>query len=219
MTFKTNMRYIIFLLSITTCYAQIDSASIAKAWDRKHNAGIFVDDSNIIITKRFPWMVNLKTPSVNYVPKGVKNVMIIATVSDTSKAWNINMSATEHIPVPPPVPKVWTKSDHTKTGTWVQSTKAAAYNGTIVWSCTVGNSFEYQFEGSGIRWIVERMSTHGKAKIEIDGVDMGEVDTFNSTILHQQQIFEKLGLTNGTHTFKATILNNCIVSDAFEVLK
>lgn len=187
---------IIFFISITTCFAQKPEL--------------------VEVINRWPNRVDIN------VTDGLVHKRLVSETSDTAFYFHANgkeyiaTTTFKEIVTNPPV---WTKVDHTASGTWRKSTKTGSYNNTITWSCLTGNSFEYQFEGAGIRWIVEQLSTHGKAKIEIDGVSEGEVNTFNSTLLQQQQVFERVRLTNELHTFKATILNNCIVSDAFEVLK
>jgi len=88
----------------------------------------------------------------------------------------------------------------------------------------IGSYAEFNFTGTGIRWIGEKGINHGKADVYIDGAFDSAVDTYNSTILQQIICFEKTGLSYGAHTIRivvradknASALDNICLWDAFD---
>ena len=65
-----------------------------------------------------------------------------------------------------------------------------------------GEYFEYTFTGTGVELISEKYSDQGDIEIYIDNILQQPADTYNSTRLAQQVVYQKLNLTSGTHTIK-----------------
>jgi hypothetical protein len=204
------------LLTITTAFGQTHLAAVSLKEQTINGQTVLVIDS--VHRSYIPEVVE-GTPGTTYTWTLQDDVARYFHAPEGKKI-KATVTFTEEVVTPPPATVV--KLDDrvaTYVGTWQQPTIAGNYNNTISWSCTVGSSFTYNFEGVGIRWIVEMKMTHGRARVEIDGVFMEEVNTFTSGTLPQQMVFEKLGLENKAHVFKVTVLSSCIVNDAFEVLK
>lgn len=97
------------------------------------------------------------------------------------------------------------------------------YGGTETYSTDVGESCEFTFEGTGVRYIGSRQKNTGKVEIYIDGEFKTEVDTYSDlgNELKQSVIYSINGLENGSHTIRLVTSGgnaDCIVVDAFEVL-
>lgn len=97
------------------------------------------------------------------------------------------------------------------------------YGGTETYSTAAGESCEFTFEGTGVRYIGSRQKNTGKAEIYIDGEFKAEVDTYSDlgNELKQSVIYSIDGLENGSHTIRLVTSGGnaeCIVVDAFEVL-
>ncbi|MBC8547562.1 FIVAR domain-containing protein [Clostridiaceae bacterium NSJ-31] len=109
-------------------------------------------------------------------------------------------------------------------GGWGTYNASADYAGTETFSTTLGATAELTFEGTGVRYIGSKQNNVGKVKVYIDGEFKEEIDTYSNlgNELKQSVIYSIEGLENGTHTIKLETSGgkfNCIVVDAFEVLK
>lgn len=75
-------------------------------------------------------------------------------------------------------------------------------------SKTPGEYVEYTFTGTAVKWIGGKNKDHGKVDIYIDGVHDAIVDTYAPSLILQQDLYMKTGLTNGTHTIKVVLRND-----------
>lgn len=116
-------------------------------------------------------------------------------------------------PTPTTVPGTWTRVDHTHSsavynGTWNTWTNAGCYGGSSKYSNINGNYVEYTFTGTGARWICEKGTDHGKANVYVDeNLKVAGLDTYNSSALFQQNVYEITGLTNGSHILRIEVTN------------
>lgn len=154
-------------------------------------------------------------PTIAYVPRYLAIQGI--GIKDTTKYAIIEYRVRIIEKLPVLISKVDNNSGQTFTGTWQHPTLSGHYNNTISWSCTAGSTTTHKFNGRGIRWIGEKLSTHGNAEISIDGVVVATVNCYNETILRQQVLYENLRLSPGDHTIVIKCIDKCIVSDAFEI--
>lgn len=113
---------------------------------------------------------------------------------------------------PTPVPPGgWSRIDDnagaiTYSGSWTYSTTTVGYyQNTCHYSSTIGNYAQYTFNGTGIRWIGGKNNDHEEADLYLDGVWQTSINTYSSSWLMQQILYEKTGLTNGSHTIKITV--------------
>jgi hypothetical protein len=58
------------------------------------------------------------------------------------------------------------------------------------------------FSGTAVRWISRTTPSAGTAKVYLDGALVTTVDRYTKATLYQQTVFERTGLSNGTHTIK-----------------
>ena len=92
-------------------------------------------------------------------------------------------------------------------------------------STTAGAQAALTFNGTAISWIGYRGPDTGTARVYLDGVFAGEVDTYSATERVQDTVFTATGLADASHTLtiEATGLKNAasagalIAVDAFDV--
>ncbi|WP_449374581.1 beta-galactosidase [Arthrobacter psychrolactophilus] len=85
------------------------------------------------------------------------------------------------------------------TGAWEHATGKAwtanDYKGTETFSATTGDSLEYKFTGAGIRVISPQSINHGYGDVYLDGVKVGQTNTFRGQNAAFQYVsFQKEGL-------------------------
>ena len=100
--------------------------------------------------------------------------------------------------------------------------------GTVAASDVPGARVTFTFTGTAVSWIGCRKNTTGIARVFLDGVFIGEIDTFAPQPIegYQNTILRRTGLANGTHTLtiEATGRKNpgavsaYVVIDAFDVI-
>lgn len=108
---------------------------------------------------------------------------------------------------------------------WASLNNTSSSGGAVKYSNVTGNYVEFSFIGTGIRWFSWITSTRGIAKIYIDNTLIQTVDAYSATNAYQKVLFEKIDLSNTSHTLKievtsdknpkATNINQVV--DAFEV--
>lgn len=109
------------------------------------------------------------------------------------------------------------------TGGWANYDASSDYAGTETYSTKLGDSCEYTFKGTGIRYIGSKQKNTGLVKVYIDGEFKEEIDTYSNlgSDLKQSVIYSIEDLEDGVHTIKLETAGgkaNCVVVDAFEVL-
>ena len=108
-------------------------------------------------------------------------------------------------------------------GSWETYESGSDYSGTETYSTRAGDSCEFTFEGTGVRYIGAKQKNTGKVKVYIDGEFKKEIDTYSDlgNELKQTTVYSIDGLKEGTHTIRLETSGGnaeCIVVDAFEVL-
>ncbi|WP_051388849.1 beta-galactosidase [Arthrobacter sp. 35W] len=120
----------------------------------------------------------------------------------------------------------------TYTGTWGKSNgedwAAGNHKGTETFSDRTGDSVEYRFSGKGIRVISAQSTNHGYGDVYIDGVKVGQTNTYRGQNASFQYVaFQKDGLDPSVeHTIKIVVTgqkdagsSGTFVSiDAFDVI-
>ena len=88
------------------------------------------------------------------------------------------------------------------TSGWTESTVNNLFSGrTAAISGVTGARVEFTFTGSSVRWLGHRRRDGGIALVYLDGVFLGEVDTFaGMQDEFQSPVFTRSGLPPGTHT-------------------
>ncbi len=119
-----------------------------------------------------------------------------------------------------------TDPDISYTAGWAPDNSTIAFSGghaTV--SETPGAQATLTFNGTSVSWRGYRGPDSGIARVYLDGVLAGEVDTYSSTHRVQDAVFTAAGLADASHTLtvEATGLNNSastgalVVIDAFDV--
>src|SRR5438034_1090818 len=110
------------------------------------------------------------------------------------------------------------------TDTWLHGTDARATAGTFAEANLAGAVTTLSFTGTGVRWLGFRSNNNGKARVSIDGVFMGEVDTYAPSD-ELAVVFTATGLDSKTHsmtvevtgTRNAASVDSWVIIDAFDV--
>lgn len=87
-------------------------------------------------------------------------------------------------------------------GKWTESYSKSYVLHTLRWTSQVGASVSFTFRGTGIEWFGNTGSSHGIARVYIDGKIMEDVDPSQYSRHFQQRIFWKTNLPYGKHTIK-----------------
>jgi len=110
------------------------------------------------------------------------------------------------------------------TGTWVHGTDPRATGGTYAEVDTAGALAILSFTGTAVRCLGARNYNNGKARFSIDGVFMGEVDTWGPTG-ESAVLFTATGLHSGAHSMTVEVtgtrnpasVGSWVIIDAFDV--
>ncbi len=100
---------------------------------------------------------------------------------------------------------------------WIQGNRDKAYSeGATAESNTRGAQATITFTGTGISWIGARGPQCGIARVFLDGVLVGDFDTYAQTEGPQHTDFSTSGLATGTHTLTIQVIGaNPISTDAW----
>jgi hypothetical protein len=109
-------------------------------------------------------------------------------------------------------------------GSWLANSLAGHSAAGAALSMERGSRATFNFSGTGIRWIGYQDEWSGKAKVMLDGALVATVNTYASPARFQAVVFEKTGLSAGSHTLVIEVAGNSergkgwIWIDAFEVV-
>jgi len=123
-----------------------------------------------------------------------------------TRAWIAVDAFDVALPVPAPAVSRIQQTDASVTYTtagWGQSSPNKYYSGrTLAFATTAGERATFTFTGTSVRWIGQRRRDAGIARVYLDGVFVGEVDTYALTQDEfQAAVFRATGLAPGvTHT-------------------
>jgi hypothetical protein len=94
----------------------------------------------------------------------------------------------------------------TYTGRWFTSYDSGiSYDYTVHSSATAGASATFSFTGDSIAWVGTKNSTHGYARVSVDGGPAVLVDTYAPTRETQHVLYKRGGLGHGKHTITITV--------------
>jgi beta-propeller repeat-containing protein len=112
----------------------------------------------------------------------------------------------EPTPTPSPTPAPTMRIEDSNlvfvgyTGPWSLNVQTGHSAGTAMLSMEAGARATVSFSGTGVRWIGLRDESSGVAAVHVDGVLVGNVDTYASPSQHQAMLFSIDGLSPGAHT-------------------
>src|SRR5258708_7069161 len=130
-------------------------------------------------------------------------------------------------PPPPPTARRFEETDPSVSYSagWSPDSSRSWSGGTAAVSATAGAQASFSFSGPSVRWIGGRGSATGVARVFVDGVLVGEVDTYSRTEEIRVPMFTVNGLTDASHTLTIQLTGQMnpqatsalIVVDAFDV--
>jgi hypothetical protein len=147
-------------------------------------------------------------------------------------AFDVSQAAAPPPPPPPPPPAAsWKRFEQatasvTYTGGWSPHSMAAHSGGSAVLSATTNARATFTFTGTGVRWLAYRDEWSGKARVYVDGVLKGTVDTYATPAKAQAATYSLTGLASRPHTLtievagtkRAASGGTWVWVDAFEAL-
>lgn len=109
---------------------------------------------------------------------------------------------------------------------WVHANTSQDWSGDTAAFATGEASMSFNFTGTQIRLIGWRESAAGKARVLLDGEEVGEIDQYSNTIDVQAPVFTSEVLEQGPHTLTIEVTGKAnrkstgtmVVVDAFEIL-
>ena len=94
----------------------------------------------------------------------------------------------------------------TYSGAWVTDANGIYYNNTCHVSNTINSYFQATFTGTQVSWYGLKNNDLGMATVYIDGVlAQDDIDCYSSNPRAVFMLFNKTGLSNGTHTIKVVV--------------
>jgi cell wall-associated NlpC family hydrolase len=91
-------------------------------------------------------------------------------------------------------------------GRWTTAATSAASGGSLLYTGTIGSTFNVQFSGSSVTWIGPRYSNYGRAAVYVDGILRATVSQYAPAASHRQVIWSIDGLSDGRHTLTIKVL-------------
>jgi WD40-like Beta Propeller Repeat/Dipeptidyl peptidase IV (DPP IV) N-terminal region len=88
------------------------------------------------------------------------------------------------------------------TGTWTSTSFSGAWGGTAKYATASGASATFTCTCEAFTWVTDEDSTHGSAKVYVDGVLRATVNTQASTKKNRVVVFKYGWTTDGFHTMK-----------------
>ncbi len=87
-------------------------------------------------------------------------------------------------------------------GAWNTSNVAGTYGGSIRSTSAANASASLTFTGREVVWVASKASNRGVAKVFIDGVQVGTVNTYSTTTIRRRAVFTRAFASGGQHTIK-----------------
>lgn len=108
---------------------------------------------------------------------------------------------------------------------WRKVTVPMASSSQIVSSAVPLATFDFNFVGSGVRWIGGKGPRHGIAVVLLDGAPQALIDLYDPSVLLQQTLWEKTGLSDGEHSLTIRVtgtqnplsIGKAVTIDAFDI--
>ena len=94
------------------------------------------------------------------------------------------------------------ESTATYTGTWTPTNFSGAWGGTAKYSTANGATAIFRCTCEAFTWVTDEDSTHGSAKVYVDGVYKKTINTQSSTKKNRVVVFKYGWPTDGAHTLK-----------------
>ncbi|MDX2676426.1 RICIN domain-containing protein [Streptomyces sp. NY05-11A] len=86
---------------------------------------------------------------------------------------------------------------------WSNWNDSQDFNGSEKYTNRAGDSVQYAFTGSGVRYLSMKQPNMGKVDVYVDGtLAQSGIDAYASTVTKQVPLFEKTDLAAGPHTVK-----------------
>lgn len=168
-----------------------------------YNVYVSTDGVNFTKTATGSWSGDKSEKSAAFVPVAASYVRLeaVAGVGGFATAGEINIESANSVIVDDADPGI------VYNGAWtVGDGYPSAYDGTHSYSKVANDYAEYTFNGTAVKWYVEKDVNRGYADVYIDGVlDAANVDTYSPATQDQRLVYQKTGLSSGSHTIKIVV--------------
>jgi hypothetical protein len=89
-------------------------------------------------------------------------------------------------------------------GRWKTSLSDSASGGSYAFTNSTGASVEITFVGTHLSLIAKKSPKYGKAKVALDGKNLGTIDFYGTNAVYQQKVWGSGTLKPGKHTVTIT---------------
>ncbi|HEX2064229.1 MAG TPA: S8 family serine peptidase [Acidimicrobiales bacterium] len=177
---------------------------------RQSNAGV----ADVLIDGAKVASVDLYSPTLRYrqvvyekpdLAPGPHTISVVRTGTKNSSSASALALLDAFVVLPDPVGAGTYQENNAAiayTGAWYSSSSTGDSGGSVKYTTAAGAASELRFSGTGIRWLARRQSNAGISDVFLDGVKVGSVDLYNPTTRRQQVVFERTGLSPGTHVIR-----------------
>jgi hypothetical protein len=166
------------------------------------------------------YSASAQAQAAEYTASGLSNAAHVLTIVATGHRDNkssgpwvwidafdvTTVSSTSAPPPPPPPASTPIRIEQNSSsvaytgGTWFPKTYAWASGGTISMSMDPNARATLSFTGTAVSWIGYRDQWSGIARVYVDGVIQGTIDTYAATAQAQASVYTASGLADGIHT-------------------
>ncbi|TYQ12671.1 UNVERIFIED_CONTAM: Subtilisin-like serine proteases [Acetivibrio alkalicellulosi] len=219
----------------TGAYVEFEFEGTGIEWvsTARENRGI----AKVTINDGEPVYIDLYSPTIKYqevvyniqgLSPGVHTIKIEATGTKNPASNNIRISLDAFIVSNVPAYGTILEEDSEQIkyyGNWVVHNHSSHSGGTMRYSQDTGAYVEFEFEGTGVKWVGNPRENRGIAKVIINDGEPEYIDLYSPTNDYQVVVYDIQGLSPGVHTMKIEVTgtknpesNNVRVSvDAFVV--
>jgi hypothetical protein len=130
---------------------------------------------------------------------------------DVTRTSTTTNTAPAPAPAPAPTPATASRVEQNNPavvlsgGTWSPNSTAPHSGGSAVLSVDPGARATLTFTGTGVNWMAYRDEWAGIARVYLDGVFKGEVDTYASPAQAKAVVYSIGGLPRATHTLRIEV--------------
>ena len=186
--------------------AVADNGRVTLSWSASSGDPV----GYVVLVDGVPLTTGMPVAGTTHVVNGLTNGTSYSfTVAAIDAAGNVSAASAPAVATP----LATLRFEETATGVlftsgWSNAAAPQRSGGTARLTSTPGTEMNVVFEGSTVRWIASVGPNRGQAVVSIDGGTPTVVDLYAPTLAYQQVVFQRTGLSAGSHTMSITTLSS-----------